>query len=1155
MELKYDGRKFIGAIKFFDKTKNFGFIASNKCGMVETDQAETVIKTDFFIDSSSFLNGSPEDEGAVVIFQIQKQDSFKSKAINVRPVSQSDEDIELALSYYGEYETVILKNLASEYNIFIHCNVPIAKLLPYIAKKIISNENRNPSSTFCIVQDLIRHFPTKERIRTKQYVFDYDCENDGKDTWIPFFENLTSAELFKVLERYPTAIKYISNQEAIQAWINSLKNDDGEFDITALFTLKSVLELIQGNPIETSIRQIIKENAERMAENIEKEYSRWPSFNESSINYELSKLRSLTGQDYNEIITRCKEAITKRDFLTRLESFKKNGYESDKLIAAYNKMSTSSQEEYAEDFRTAVKERLTILLDNNIWHLFSLLEKYSFFGQDFIDPFYEKVLPKAKEVVISPLSQDVDNLDKISEFNGSLLKLQKIYPNQKFDDLIKQAKTLLLKTTSIITLNYIYEIDLINKDEILKRLETVIGDWTFSDVNSYPYARRISLEDEPAFRQLIIDKTFEIIDNKQLSALFDESDNLTYRVDYACSLLDAFHTFINRDDQNNYIDHWNKYVQSCDFEFKLALLRNEVISRPPQDVIEGIINNLTKDDFYNVSGGWPISYSYDGYTRAKLKDSERASFLKSSKDLFACLEKRLIGIEVIQDNVALVVHLLELVQLKCPNDPDYYEKREWNQQLSGFINRIISHRPNDAKLKTILWAVFFQSSASLAALTEIFSEFPPYIQIKAVKKLFQLIDQGKLNLDANSLYQLLGGGVRPLCFPLEITFAYLKIRTKDSDATLTNNIMLELLDGRDDHKEWEKITMLLHQCHGRIHVIDGEKRDQLRRYHNGTVKVIGNRIEVYIPKKMCDIDGVPQDYNNKYFRTIKEYVRINFKSSAPQPIDSNEAYEFYFNRDQQIEVLNMARAFNLCYRDRYETPIVYSAYENETHKFCEARQALELDREKGEPFYWCAGHPCFRAPVRFKVNDEWENYTILDFMRILQIPVDYVKYTGDVIRFGHYIILNSFMLSFKKFYDHLFCRACKKLMRPQQITNFESRAVNKFSCANTDCENFGQIVYLNHCFNKKNCNATIDSRDSKQCPNNQYICPECGACCSTKNFARRLNNLRLNGGEISPGLVYFVNNNLGHWEKNEFYCYKCGKKLVNGKCPDCGTTY
>ena len=69
------------------------------------------------------------------------------------------------------------------------------------------------------------------------------------------------------------------------------------------------------------------------------------------------------------------------------------------------------------------------------------------------------------------------------------------------------------------------------------------------------------------------------------------------------------------------------------------------------------------------------------------------------------------------------------------------------------------------------------------------------------------------------------------------------------------------------------------------------------------------------------------------------------------------------------------------------------------------------------------------------------------------------------------------------------------------------------------------------------------------------ICPECGACCSTQNFANRLANLRFTGGVISPWLENFVNSDLGHWEKKEFYCYKCGKKLVNGKCPDCGITY
>ena len=305
---------------------------------------------------------------------------------------------------------------------------------------------------------------------------------------------------------------------------------------------------------------------------------------------------------------------------------------------------------------------------------------------------------------------------------------------------------------------------------------------------------------------------------------------------------------------------------------------------------------------------------------------------------------------------------------------------------------------------------------------------------------------------------------------------------------------------------------------------------------------------------MCDIDGNPQEYNNKHFNDINEYAKINFGIDPINAREGTKAYILYFNKDQQVEVYNMAMVFRICFRDRYQQPIDYNVNDNDSHLFCEVRQALKLDKDYGLPFYWCRGYPCHRWPVRFMINSEWEKYTILDFLRILNIPVDYESSKG-ITRFGHYIILSSFMLSFKKFYDHLECRSCKKLMKPNDMSNFATRAVTEFSCANEECENFGKVVYLNHCFNRKDCNATIDSRDSKQCPNGQYICPECGACCSTQNFANRLSNLRFTGGAISPWLENFVNSDLGHWEKNEFYCYKCGKKLVNGECPDCNTSY
>ena len=132
-------------------------------------------------------------------------------------------------------------------------------------------------------------------------------------------------------------------------------------------------------------------------------------------------------------------------------------------------------------------------------------------------------------------------------------------------------------------------------------------------------------------------------------------------------------------------------------------------------------------------------------------------------------------------------------------------------------------------------------------------------------------------------------------------------------------------------------------------------------------------------------------------------------------------------------------------------------------------------------------------------------------------------------------------------------------MRPASISNFAGRAVNEFSCSNPECKEHGNIIYLNHCFNKPKCNATIDSRDSMTCPNGQYICPECGGCCSTENFRKRLSNLNKTGGVKTSWLINFVEHDLGHWEKGERFCFSCGSPMQNQggvyKCVKCGTKY
>ena len=301
------------------------------------------------------------------------------------------------------------------------------------------------------------------------------------------------------------------------------------------------------------------------------------------------------------------------------------------------------------------------------------------------------------------------------------------------------------------------------------------------------------------------------------------------------------------------------------------------------------------------------------------------------------------------------------------------------------------------------------------------------------------------------------------------------------------------------------------------------------------------------------------DIINKHYDRVIQQIQITYKEDEYQVTYEQNGVSYYFAKAYEVELFAIAVPFNFKYNG-LDNFLGFEKKEDEQEEFCECRLADKVDNNHRIAFYWCGNKPCFRPPIRYCTNDEWEYYTILDFMRILDISHDYINRNGKRTKFGHYIILSSYLKSFAKFYEHLKCRECGKLMKPSDITNFTSRAVSEFSCTNDNCNKKGTIVYLNHCFNKQKCNATIDSRDSKQCPNGQYICPECGACCSTNNFKLRISHLHMTGGYVSDRLRRFVEYDLGHWEKQKYFCYKCGNPMQlrsNGVyvCPNCNTQY
>jgi cold shock CspA family protein len=276
-------------------------------------------------------------------------------------------------------------------------------------------------------------------------------------------------------------------------------------------------------------------------------------------------------------------------------------------------------------------------------------------------------------------------------------------------------------------------------------------------------------------------------------------------------------------------------------------------------------------------------------------------------------------------------------------------------------------------------------------------------------------------------------------------------------------------------------------------------------------------------------------------------------------------------------------------------------YDNNTHlveysrddkpngiDYCEGRKSnKEHDKMKCD-FWWCTNQPCFEfaevdnlsnnTPVvkepsvvsnifakafpqeKNKLNASWLNYKLLDILRVLEINTDEQKENPeDFITDGNYYKLIGHINAFNRLVDKLYCRECNELLYPTETSHFALYRDTKFHCENKQCVEYKKVIYLNHCLNGE-CKNIIDSRVSKPCDNGLYICDSCGTCCSDLMFKRRLDNLRLVGGYIHDGLEKSVQEEKGHLEKAEYYCYKCKGMMteVSDKkfeCSNCGVTY
>lgn len=1156
-------RHYIGVIKFYDSNKGFGFIASNNCGM-----NSPAYEQDFYVDSSSFLEESAKSDRRLVVFQWKAQSRGKRRAINVRNYSsKSEEDLELALSYYGDHEFVQLKE--QKINMFNHLGVKRPQMLPLLKRKIETSSGCSPKEICNKILHLVKKYKT-ELPEDKRYIFTKDYDNENRNAWNEIFSLLKREEWIELLNTIPPVVLYVQEPSIITQWIDGLSVDISDtsklkdLDYSKRFIPKDLLPVLK-DKIEVAVNQHILSVID---ENITKTLLPTIGYGITSktrMEQSIHEYLPYTSKDFDEEISLCKRQVKINQFNKLVEEFDPSRYDStsklDKLIEVFK--SIDNNDILQPIIIPLIEKKITSFLETKS---FPELSKFLTNIRKEFNEIVNNVLTEISEAVIDYLTESVNkSVDTSSQyefercFEKKYASAHNLLRNTDIESFKKYCSNKILTSSSVDLLNYASTSDYswIDKDTATQRVSSVISKWNFKEISTY-IANSYGLDNIPrSIKKELASRALQII-GPDLDTPFDGTPIEEYNVwsspkEDNISFLEKLKKLCITDELRS---NWDNYIFSLSSTDIITLYYKGIISKLSPSVLSQVVNDLSIESASTVSERW--------YSVPSFKDQRKKKiFSDPNLDFFEAIASRLKVMEITRENIPLAIWLVELLAANKPDSTDYYEYREWVTEFSNRIKNLKASTSDNRRLGVLLWAIHLQTTSNRAAMTEIFPWLPPYLQIKIAKRLFQYIGEGKMSFTAHSLYDFLTTSEEKLCLALEIVFSYLKLREENPQATFTNAHMLSLIDGRDDHPEWIGIREFMVKCDGRWIATEKEVNERERwstPFYNGllTKPQLSSEIQLFVPNKMVDDRGNLQSYNNKYYRKIREIIELNFHKESYRTTIENNGIKFIFKEDDKIAVLSLARFYNIHNTLLYSTP-EYVLKEDLDEEFCECRLANAVSRNEGLPFYWCSNKPCFRPWVRFHTSEEWENYTVLDFMRILNIPTDYVNKAGSSTRFGYFIILSSFLRSFARFYEHLICRKCGKLLHPLNLTNFASRSVTEFACQNEACENKGVTIYLNHCFNKTTCKTIIDSRDSKQCPNGQYICPKCGGCCSTGNFRQRLYNLHEVGGIVSPWLENFVSNNLGHWEKNERYCYRCGKLMTPSPegyaCADCNIEY
>ena len=492
--------------------------------------------------------------------------------------------------------------------------------------------------------------------------------------------------------------------------------------------------------------------------------------------------------------------------------------------------------------------------------------------------------------------------------------------------------------------------------------------------------------------------------------------------------------------------------------------------------------------------------------------------------------------------------------------------------INSSYKEAIEQKGNDYYL-LILWFLSYSESFDFELLRRLFIYFLPLDQVRIIKTLFYMTEVGKIQLSIKfldsllrvdaDLYRLISAQHPevPIDVSSEIVIKSLvNISEKGNFSTDKDVLTIVIQAAQYNKNENFKIGSYFDECVGRkIYKWDGNRRV------NGCIKQIND-------SWFC-VTIFPYVEERVYSRGMGYHTESVWNSSFHEAVDAvknitgrrwnTEKSYWEVPLDEKERLYEIAVEYGFEIEGTKNPHMKKFKVENEGRparvNYCEGRPAQKFDDYVGKEFLWCRNSKCFSECVKEHSKEDWGNYTLLDFCRILGIETDSVDSEGRTIKYGKYLSFSSIINRANSIIEHLYCRECGEMLEPVQVSNYYTHLVTHFHCTNASCGKCHEKIYISKCFNWK-CNGVIDDRDTQKCPNGWNICPECGSCCSNRIAQQRIDNCKEVGIRPNPYFIDFINNTRGHLEKRLFYCWKCGKLTTQVgdsifECPNCGVKY